>query len=313
MHAASFLLLTWLHSTPGQAPPSHEDCADLHIELARDPARTPREVCISAGRLTGFVFDVPIDSAEVQDAVRFVEVNRGRRMLGLMPPPDLQPGERLRLTVELAGGPPQSITFMLVAQSGRATHQVQVFRDPRPVESLRQETEVERAKRRELQAENEQLRIRLARSQGLGMLLATKSIGRKGVRVLPLSKEGPVESTGDLSLFEGRAFRIETSVTAEVSLLNKGASPWSATGAALMNERGEALPGLQLFQNKPIEPALRGSVVVELPALDSDARGHLTLRLWDDAGRAIAITPVVFPTLPDEPPPAPPGRPTPGT
>lgn len=316
MHPASLLLLFWLHGAPASEATAAEDCADFHVELARTPARAPREVCISAGRLTGFVFDVPIDSVEVQDAVRFVEVNRGRQMLDLMPPPDLQPGERLRLTVQLAGGPAtQGVTFMLVAHPGRATHQIQVFRDPRPLESLRQEVEAERARSARLQEQNTQLRARLERQQGLGMLLAMKRIGPEGVRVLPIPKEDPVESTGGLSFVEGRAFRIAESITAEVWVMNAGPSAWSATGAVLMNARGAAFPELQLLQEQPIPPTRSGVVVVELPAQDKDVSGRLTLRLWDDTGRAIAITPVVFPTLQDAPPaprpPESPARPAP--
>ena|GEM_PF-823963 len=301
MLPASFFLLTWLHASPEKAPSSVEACEDLHVELARSPVVGPREVCISPGRLTGFVFDVPIGSVEVQDEVRFVEVNRGQRMLGLMPPSDLQTGERLRLTVELVGGESsQTITFVLVAQQGLATHQVQVFRDPRPAESLRQETEAERAKNRRLQEENERLRSQFEQHQGLGYLLAMKRIGTHGVKAHALAPDSPAESTGGLSFFNGRAFRIDVSVTAEIWLQNDGSAPWIATGAVLMNEGGEPFRGLQLLQAKSIEPGKSEAVVVELKATDSEARGPLTLRIWDDSGRAITLTPVVFPTLHEE-------------
>ncbi|MBM7112650.1 DUF2381 family protein [Archangium primigenium] len=295
MHSASLLLWSWLHVTPLNPPAPGEACEDLHVELAR-PLR-PLEVCIRTGRLTGFVFDVPIDAVEVQDAVRFVEVNRGRRVLDLMPPPDLQVGERLRLTVEfMVGATRRSVTFMLVAHAERATHQVQVFLDTRPVEVLRQTLEEEQAKNHRLQDENAHLREQLARPLGLGALLMKDRIGTGGVQAAALRPDTPIVATGGLAFKTGRAFRIKNSVTAQVWLMNAGSTPWSATGAALVDEQGKELQGLRVLQARPIEVGKLEAVVVET---DDHARsqGRLTLRLWDQSGRVITLFPVVFPAF----------------
>ncbi|WP_434384828.1 DUF2381 family protein [Melittangium boletus] len=300
MHSASLLLWSWLHVTPLSSPAPGEACADLHVELARAPR--PLEVCIRAGRLTGFVFDVPIDSVEVQDAVRFVEVNRGQRVLNLMPPPDLQVGERLRLTVEFGvGATRRGVTFMLVAHAERATHQVQVFLDTRPVEVLRQELEEEQARNHRLQDENAHLREQLTRPLSLGLLLMTESIGVTGLQVAELRPDTPIAATGGLSFLMGRAFRIDASVTVQVLLMNKGSTPWSATGAALVDEQGKELQGWSILQARPIEVGKTEAVIVERNERARSVQGRLSLRLWSEDGRAITLSPVVFPTPPSAP------------
>jgi uncharacterized protein (TIGR02268 family) len=271
-------------------------CEDSQrIELARVPAAA-REVCVSPGVMTGFVFDTTLVDVELQDEVRFGDVLHGRNSIVLFPPRDMEPGERLRLTVRLGKESSQQlVAFTLVAHRGQATRQVEVFRDERPRESYQQEVAQEQAKNQRLREENQRLQVQLERSQGLRSLIANKTVGVRGVRTLNLTPDADEPSNGALSFRSVISYRAENTVAAEVTLLNSSAKPWTAVGASLIGAQGEEMAGLKLRQEKAIEPHATDSVIVEADARPNQAQGQWLLKLWDAESRVIAIPGVVFP------------------
>ena len=138
MHPASVLVFLVLLQAPAalESPPPDIRCEQVkRLELSL-VSTGHFEVCVSPGLMTGFRFDAPV-TVDLQEDVRFEEVMSGRSSIGFVPPKDMAPGERIRLTAHIAGGgAPQSVTFALVAHRGRATHQVEVYRDQRTRESF---------------------------------------------------------------------------------------------------------------------------------------------------------------------------------
>ncbi|HYO54664.1 DUF2381 family protein [Archangium sp.] len=272
-------------------------CEDSQrIELALTPAVAAREVCVSPGIMTGFIFDSAPVFLELQDEVRFVEVQRGRLGISFVPPGDMMPGERLRLTARLGTGVSQEIiTFMLVAHRGQATRQVEVYRDKRTRESYQQEADQERAKNHQLRQENQQLRAQLEQHQGLRSLIANKMVGPLGIQTLALKPDEPERPDRALSFRRGVSYRTEKTVAAEVWVRNSSSEPWTATGASLVGANGKEMPGIRLRQEEAIAPDKVNSVIVEVDATRIEARGDLELRLWDAGSRAVTIPRLRFP------------------
>ncbi len=300
---SSILGLLILQGAPLLQPPTAAACKELQrIELALTPAAASREICISPGLMTNFVFDTRAE-VDLQDEVRFLEVTRGRSTLSLMPPPDLVLGERLRLTALLGDGDtPQRVTFSLVAHPGQATHQVDVYRDQRPRESLWQELAQEQAKnqrlRDELQqtrAQVEQLQVELERSGGLRDLVANNAIGLQGIQVKDLANKEFVQSEGILTYEWGMGYRSDKSIAARVSMKNSSPRPWTAADGSLVDAQGKELKGMKLRQDHPIAPNEEGSIIVEFDAARSEAQGELTLTLRDESSRGITIPGLTFP------------------
>ncbi|MBM7118373.1 DUF2381 family protein [Archangium primigenium] len=296
MLTSSFVLLALLGQSAVDTRSTDAACDNPRIELARDASSAPYEVCVSPGLVTSFVFDVPASVVDLQGEVHFEEVVRGPHLLSLMPPRDMQPGERLRLTLDLEGGVARRLSFILVARQGRATHQVQVFHDSRSAESLRQECEQERARSHQLLKENERLRLELQGMRGLSLLLSSGEVWNSGVPIRTLAVAARSSSEVELSFFRGDTYRTMKSIAARLWLRNHGPEPWVLKGASLVNEHGEELRGLQWRQPKALEPHDTGVVVVEVDARQSDAHGAMTLKLWDEHGRSITLTQMVFPS-----------------
>lgn len=293
---SSLLVLALLRGVPVVEPPAVGACqAVQRIELALERNTQPREVCVGPGLMTSLHFDVPAE-VELQDEVRFEEVVRARRLLTLLPPPDLAPGERLRLTVRFErDGSSSGIPFVLVAHAGQATHQVEVYRDPRSRESFQQEVLQERARNERLREELARVQVLLRQSGGLRSLIVGRLLGREGVQARDLSVGASPPSGGGLSLQSAISYRGGNSVAAELILKNAGAEPWMVAGASLVDARGRELQGVQLRQEAVIRPNDGGSVIVEADASREQARGELTLKLWDANGRIITIPEVTFP------------------
>jgi uncharacterized protein (TIGR02268 family) len=142
----TLLVLALLQDSPLTPPSAGADCQEVQrLELSLELGRS-WEICVSPGLLTGFVID-SIARVDVEDELRFAEVMRGRTSISLMPPRDMRPGERLRLTARLTQGElSDSITFVLVAHEGQATRQVEVYRDERTREAFLNEVAQEHAK-----------------------------------------------------------------------------------------------------------------------------------------------------------------------
>jgi uncharacterized protein (TIGR02268 family) len=298
----SLLLLVLLQGPAAvESPPAAADCGNVQrVELSQVPTAT-LEVCVSPGLITGWRFDAPV-TVELQDEVRFEEVVRARQLLTLVPPADMMPGERLRLTVRFEEGVArQNATFVLVGRRGQATHQVEVYRDKRTRESLQQEIEQEHAKNQRLREENQQLRealqqLRSLLDQSVGLMgLHLSGVLRPaGIQVRELRPQK--ESTaGGFSMTKGTSYRATESVALEVWLLNSSAEPWTAVGAFLVTAQGEKMEGAKLYQPEAIPPNEARRVFIEFPAAPGEPRGPVTLNLWGAGPRSISIPSVMFP------------------
>ncbi|HYO59853.1 DUF2381 family protein [Archangium sp.] len=285
-----------LGGVPAMVPPAVAACEDVQrVELAFMPTTAAREICVSPGLTTSVRFDAPA-VVDLQDEVRFEEVVRVRRLLTLMPPPDMVPGERLRLTVHFEGdASSRGTTFMLVAHSGQATHLVEVFRDKRTRESFQQEVLQERARNEQLRKELARMQALLSQSGGLRSLIASRTMGVNGIQAQMLKLEVPGPSEGGLSFESGSSYRADGSVAAEVWLMNSGPEPWTVAGASLVDAEGEEMKGMKFRQEEVIPPNERKPVVVEVDATNKQAQGELTLKLWDAGGRSITLPRVTFP------------------
>ncbi|WP_434388148.1 DUF2381 family protein [Melittangium boletus] len=295
MLASSFVLMALLGQSAVESRSTDASCDNPRLELAHDVSASPHEVCVSPGLVTSFVFDVPAEVVDLQEEVHFTEIVRGPNLLSLMPPRDMQPGERLRLTVELKGDVSRRLSFILVARQGWATHQVEVFQDTRTTESLRREGEQERARSRRLLQENERLRVEMQKMRGLSLLLSSGAVLGNDVPIRFLASTARSNSEGELSFFRGDTYRTMTSIAARLWLRNHGSEPWVLKGASLVNEQGEEFKGMQWLQPTALAAHDTGFVVVEVDAEPSVAYGPLVLKLWDEHGRSITLTPMVFP------------------
>ncbi|MFL5355898.1 DUF2381 family protein [Archangium sp.] len=297
----SLLVLALLQGSPGVVRPhAAATCQDVQrIELSREPGT--REICVSPGLLTGFIFDTPVQ-VELQDEVRFAEVTRGRSRtsIGIMPAEDMVPGERLRLTARYDEG--VSVSFVLVLHSGQATHQVEVYRDKRTRESLLHEVEQEHAKNQQLQGELEQLRYQFEQFRagcgdpaGLRRLIASGTMSRNGIRIEHFRSELVGYTEGSLSVARGTSYRSDERVAVEVWLRNSDTEPWTATGATLVDTRGKRPRGMRLWQASAIPPKQSVMVVVEVEAGQDEPLGDVTLVLSEDGPRSITLTGVAVP------------------
>ncbi|QRK06715.1 DUF2381 family protein [Archangium violaceum] len=272
-------------------------CEDSRrIELSSPATAATREICVSPGIMTGFLFDTRV-FLELQDEMRFVEVLRGRSGISFMPPRDMAIGERLRLTARSGDGSSEEIvTFTLVAHRGLATRQVEVYRDRRTRESYYQEAEQERANNQKLREELQRLWTQLEEKHGLRSLLASGLVDERGIRGTPAQKDGgPAPDT--ISYTKATFLRAKLFVVVWVSINNTTTTPWMATGASLIDSRGEELPGLILRHDAPIQPSESRPVYVEAGVSAWQAQGTMVLKLWDQRSRTVTIPGVVFPEL----------------
>ncbi|MFE8598403.1 DUF2381 family protein [Archangium violaceum] len=272
-------------------------CEDSQrIDLTLTPSTKAREICVSPGMMTGFLFDTIPGSLELQEEVRFVEVLRGQRGISFVPPKDMMPGERLRLTVRFGAAASQEvITFFLVAHRGQATRQVEVYRDRRPQESYQQETLEERAKNQQLRNENQKLLVQLERAQGLRSLIANDIVGLSGVQTL----EMPVDTTnmppGVVFFDYIISYRADKTAVVEMWLTNSSSAPWKTTRAVLLTANDEEVPGTQFLQMNTIAPTTRQTVQLEVNATRKELQGEFKVMLWDETSRVITHPGVRFP------------------
>lgn len=280
----SLLTLLLLHGSPAVERPGITACEDVkRMDLARVPTAS-REICVSPGLMTGLLFDAPV-TVELQDEVRFEEVVRGRQLFTLMPPADMMPGERLRLTVRFAGDVSQSATFTLVAHPGQATHQVEVYRDTRTRESYLLELEQERAKSQWLREQHREL---FKRSQGVWYLVVMRTMGPFGIQAL-LSNKVPIALAGTLALRKGVIYRSGRSVAGELLLWNASTVAWAIAGASLLSAEGKERKEVTFLQAGALAPNESSTVFMEAEVWPHEMKGEVMLILWDEGSRIAHI------------------------
>jgi len=300
----SLLVLVLLQGSP--LPPSAGvDCQEVQrIELSLEPGAS-REICVSPGLLTGFVFDSPV-VVDLQDEPRFAEVTHGRTAISVMPPGDMGPGERLRLTARFSDGTSSdSITFVLVAHVGQATRQVEVSRDKRTRESFQHEVAQERAKNQRLQVQLERLQheLELLRAdcddpQGLRRLIQSGVIDPTGIRAQDFTAGNMIDSEGPLRVMSGVSYHSATRVAVAVQVRNFSPESWTPVEASLVDARGKEWKAVRLWQDSSVqEQEQQRSVlmVVEVNAKPHELQGEVTVVLREAGPRVLSIPKVMIP------------------
>ncbi|MFY0574426.1 DUF2381 family protein [Cystobacter fuscus] len=299
MHPSSlylFLSLALRHAAPEATSSPPRSCPDRQrMDLSRQSAAQVPEICIHRGSLTGFVFDQPA-SVDLEEEVRFGSVLRGRSSISFIPPPDLAPGERLRLRVHFEKDPPeQGVTFMLVAHPGQVTHQIDVFHDQRSRASLWQELEEERARSQRLDEENQSLHGQLKAHGGLLRLFLNGELGFDELREKVFGADKARSTESSLSMSDGVLFRSFHSVAVRISVQNTGTEPWRVVKALLVANEGVPLEGIQFGPSQAILPGSVGSVFVEARAAAGTPLEGLTLTLSEEGPRSITVENLALP------------------
>jgi uncharacterized protein (TIGR02268 family) len=268
------------------------------IELSLAP-NTSREICISPGLLTGFVFDAPV-VVDLEEEIRFAEVTHGRTSINFLPPGDGVIGERLRLTARFLDG--TSVTFVLVIHSGQASRQIEVYRDKRTKESYQHEVAQAHAKNQQLQQELErfrrqleQLREECGEPSSMRRLIASRSMSQAGIRAKELTREFIGYSEGPLSVIRGITYRSDDRIAVEVWLLNLSMTPWIAVAASLVDAKGNELKGMQIWLEGGVIPPKESRLVVLEVEAGQNPQGDVTLVLRENGPRAITIPKVAVP------------------
>jgi len=280
--------------------PAATVCQDVRrVELSLERGG-PLEICVSPGLVTALVFDVRV-VVDLEQEVRFVEATRGNTSFSVMPPGDGLAGERFRLVATFPDG--ESVTFVLLVHAGRATRQVEVYRNRRTRESYQHEVDQERAKVQQLQQEKEALQRQLEElreesgdPRTLRRLIASRSLGIAGISAKEIPEQIAIRSEGAITAKRGITYRSGNRVAVEVWLHNPSDEPWTAVAASLVDAKGNALKGIQLWlEGGSIPPRNSRLVVVEADAGPEEAQGGVTLSIREAGPRGITLAKVMLP------------------
>jgi len=271
------------------------------IELRADAPAQAHEVRISPGHGTLLFFDTPVQRGTVvlagEERFLLATLGENARAYTLLPSEAVRPGERLPLTVFFTDGDaPRTATFQLVVHVGLPEPQVNVYRRPRTLDSVRQEA-------REQRTRAEQCETRLTQ-----VLASQAEEGLSGLEATGLLGEGIISHNffttlasppGDALLAEqGLSFRAQGRVAVRLFLELKDASapPWEAEGAELVSEEGVPLKVLKVWRERPVLPGQGATVMVEAEAPMGSAQGPHVLKLWGKGeDRPLTFTGVTFP------------------
>jgi uncharacterized protein (TIGR02268 family) len=293
-------------SVPGQTCPPPGESEGRCIELTADRTGEVSEVQISPGQPTSFRFDsdVRADGMTLEHREHF-EVAPGKRLI------TLEPSERLRgekpstLTVCFAdGAAPACATFRLFVHPTLGERRVEIFRHPRPVDSVQAELKKTREENARLHAENERLRAERDRPEGLIGLFVSGMVGEAGIPSQFIGKRITRRESNTLRSLGVRTFRAPGRVAIELTLKNPSATKsWTPHGAVLVGLKGEVLDAT-FWPAEPIPSGKDGHVWVEVMAPDVQTGGPFTLKLWEaDGQRTFVIGNVLFPALAVQPEP----------
>jgi uncharacterized protein (TIGR02268 family) len=299
-----------LSAEPPHSQPSHPDTCEAAsplIELTAQPGAKTPVVCISPDVPLTFRFNAPLqpDSERIEERERFEDVAPGQTSLLLVPPKNLEEGERFKVEVCFAdGAAPECATFHLLGHPSLGRSQVKVFRQPRSVASFQEAEKEARAEVQQCREEVRQLRAARGVPEGLRGVFASGLVGEKGIASKDLRGNYTELKGNALVLPMVHSYRAEGRIAVTVWLVNPGAEPWTAAGAVLRGPKGEVLKHLPLWQPEsilPIDPQAErgrqmGRVVVEALATEQEARGTYTLTLWDaERRRTVTLGNVTFP------------------
>lgn len=303
------LTLTLPPSPEATSPaiPSVCEVSSPHITLtARPPAKVP-VVCISPDVPLTFRFDTMLqpESVRLEARERFADVAPGQQSLFLVPPENMEDGERFKVEVCFTdGAAPECASFLLLAHPGLGRSQVKVFREPRPVAYCQEAEKAAQTEAQQCREEVRQLRAERGLPEGIRGALASGLMGTKGIASKDLTGAFTEPKGNPLIAQEVYSYRAKNRVAVEVWLENPGTTPWTAVGAVLRGPKGEMLKPLPPWQPKPVPPdeagakgsTQRSRIVVEILASATEARGTYTLTLWDaDKKRPVTLGNITFP------------------
>jgi len=174
---------------------------------------------------------------------------------------------------------------------------VEVSRHPRTLESLRQGEQQAQAQAQQCREEKARLQSKCSGRSGLTGLIATGLLGKEGITAQLLD---------NATLRPGSSFRARDvisyraggrgRVAVAVELENKGTTPWTPVGAALVGPNGQVLGQPTVWPLEPIAPGEMQRVVVEVDATGEEAQGTFTLKLWGPEGEdRLFLDGVTFP------------------
>jgi uncharacterized protein (TIGR02268 family) len=291
---ASLLAFALLCAAPqaehGDSPPV--------IELQALAAGQVPEVKLSPEWTTTLLFDAELvpEQVRVEGRERFRRVRAAGDSLLLQPSPDLRPGERLRLSVRFKEGTPTGADFLLVVQSGEGDRQVEVYRQPRGAESLREALKQSQQELRKLREELHKLRgERGTQAAGLVEWLAGGMMDRRGVVARDLKRELPATATEPLQVQRVTLYRALGRAAVELWVEHRGpGSSWKAESASVTGPVGEPLKVLAVWQPAVLAAGSVGRVVVEMEAVE--VHGPYVLRLWEQGeSRSVVLQGLTFP------------------
>ena len=310
LSSATFLALVLLVGASATAQPRLPDCevSPSRLELPAEPTGKVEEVCISPELPITFRFDSPLvpGSVELQGRERFEDMSTGTRSFNILPPADLQTGERFKVVVRFAdGAAPTSATFMLVGHPALGTRQVDVFRLKRTVEDYQRETQEEREKSQQLGQELERMRLEKGPGGITGLLASgLMAVDDQGVKAKNITEGITQPASNALRPDRVISYRVTTRaenvvrVAVAVKLVNPDTQPWALKNAALVGKGQEPKQMTVSWQPSPVLPGVEEPevVVVEWELTARETRGPFTLKLWDESGkRVVTIGNVAFP------------------
>jgi uncharacterized protein (TIGR02268 family) len=303
--ALPVLLLALLEAPPPVVPAQGGDAGMRRIELTADAPATGHEVRIRPGYVTTLLFDTPVQRGTVklagEERFHVATLGEDARAYLLLPSAQVQVGERLSLALSFAdGAAPERASFLLVVHSGPPETQVNVYRQPRTLDSYRQESGEQR--QRAEQCEGRLTQVLASQGQeGLTGLEAGGLLGQ-GITSQDIFTTLTQHPHNAFTLRAAYSFRAMTRGAVRLKLVNTRPQPWEVAGAELVSASGVPLEVLKVWQAQPLHAGLEEgtTVLVEVELPVEGGQGPHALKLWSAGeARSLVFGHVTFPPLPE--------------
>ena len=299
--AALLVLLLVGTSAAAQTCPPPEESEGRCIKLTADRTTEVFEVQISPGQPTTFRFDSDVlaDGLTLENREHF-EVAPGKRLIALEPSEKMRGEKPSALTVCFAdGAAPTCSTFRLIVHPVIGERRVEIFRHPRPMDSVQAELKKSYEENARLRAEIDRMRAEHDRPEGLIGLFASGMVGEAGIPSQDIIKRITERESNTLRPWEVTTFRAPGRIVIGLNLENpEGAKPWTPQGAVLVGPKGEVLEAT-FWPAEPIPSGELRRIWIEVMAPVAQTMGPFTLKLWEaDGQRTFFIGNVTFPALP---------------
>ena len=264
-------------------------------------------VPISPNFTTSFIFDTPVVQREgfiLEERERFRQatLSEDGLLLTVLPSGDLPPGRRLKLTIRFADGALPTSADLVLVVSPRAEPQVEVYRLPRPGDSLQREVEQAKAGLQQCLTELGRERAERGLPRGLMGMLALNQVNKEGVHARDIIKDSTLRPGETFQVAAAASYRANggeekapvVRLAVDLQLWNLGTSPWTPMHAQLVG------PGVRwdarVWPPEPLAPGTWSRVLVEVEVPGLVPPGPYILKLWDEKGtRTMTLSGVTFP------------------